>query len=143
MTAIVWRRPVLPPQVVRVDRPVQERNLVVVRVVGGLGQRIRHAERRARRPAQARVRPTGENTAAGWRARTGASVSDRDAAIPMTQMTTGTKVVLGVLVAFAVLFYTGLGLGMMGEGSGPANIDWIETISGALTMRSSTACANG
>jgi hypothetical protein len=53
----------------------------------------------------------------------------------MTQMTTGTKVVLVVLVAFAVLFYTGLGLGLMGEGSGPAHVDWIATISGALTPR--------
>jgi hypothetical protein len=53
----------------------------------------------------------------------------------MTQMTTATKVVLAVLVAFAVLFYAGLGIGLMGEGSGPANVDWIETISGALTPR--------
>jgi hypothetical protein len=53
----------------------------------------------------------------------------------MTQMTTPTKVVLGVLVVFAVLFYTGLGLGLMGEGSGPANIGWVDTISGALTPR--------
>jgi hypothetical protein len=53
----------------------------------------------------------------------------------MTQMTTGTKVVLVVLVAFAVLFYTGIGLGLMGEGSGPAKTDWIATISGALTPR--------
>jgi hypothetical protein len=46
---------------------------------------------------------------------------------------TGPKLVLVVLVLFAVLFIAGLGLGLRGEGSGLANVDWIETLSGALT----------
>ena len=48
---------------------------------------------------------------------------------------TGPKVVVIVLVVLAVLFFVGLGLGQRGEGSGPANVDWIETLSGALTPR--------
>ena len=47
----------------------------------------------------------------------------------------GPKVAVIILVAIAVLFFVGLGLGMRGEGSGPANLDWVETISGALTPR--------
>jgi hypothetical protein len=47
----------------------------------------------------------------------------------------GTKIVLIVLVLFAVLFFTGLGLGLRGEGSDLVNVDWIETLSGALTPR--------
>jgi hypothetical protein len=48
---------------------------------------------------------------------------------------TGPRIVVIVLVLFAVLFFTGLGLGMRGEGTGLADIDWIETLSGALTPR--------
>ena len=48
---------------------------------------------------------------------------------------TGPKVVVIVLVVLAVLFFVGLGLGQRGEGSGPANVDWLETLSGALTPR--------
>ena len=53
MPLIVRRRAVLAAQVVRIDRPVRERNLIVVRVVERLRQRVGRAEpERARRAAR-------------------------------------------------------------------------------------------
>jgi hypothetical protein len=46
---------------------------------------------------------------------------------------TAPRVAVVVLVLIAVLFFAGMGLGLRGEESGPANLDWIESLSGALT----------
>ena len=42
--AIVRRRAELAPQIVRIDRSVQERDLIVVGIVEGLGQRVAQAK---------------------------------------------------------------------------------------------------
>lgn len=46
---------------------------------------------------------------------------------------TGPRIVLVSLALVAVVFFSGVGVGLSGEGAEPASADWVETLSGLLT----------
>lgn len=46
---------------------------------------------------------------------------------------TGPRIALVALALIAVLFFAGVGMGFSGEGSGDADLGWVESLSGMLT----------